>query len=196
MPASLARRGVRPMRSAVNWMLLGLVIDRSSYGYELAQRFQRLYGRAFPIVDSQVYSGLEALEIRSLVEVEARTAAAADGQPKPRYRATPEGIASYEGWLVAQWKAEPHRQETLLRQLAVFADDPDAALQMLAALEREYLKGAGRAGEGVPGRGVGPSKQIVDALVAEQQRIAVGGTLQWLAFARELFEARAKQVVR
>jgi DNA-binding PadR family transcriptional regulator len=29
------------MRSLVNWALLGLVIERPSYAYELARRFER-----------------------------------------------------------------------------------------------------------------------------------------------------------
>jgi len=179
------------MRSARNWMLLGLVIDRPSYGYELAQRFQRLYGRAFPFADSHVYTALEALESRGLVEV-APSSPAGAGQPKPHYRATAQGIESYEAWLVAQWEAEPDRQETLPRQLAVFADDPESALQFLETIEREYLKGAGRAGSGRSSTEKA-NLGLVDALVAEQRRIAVGGTLQWLAFARELFEARSRQ---
>ena len=31
------------MQSPVNWALLGLVIERPSYAYELAQRFERTY---------------------------------------------------------------------------------------------------------------------------------------------------------
>lgn len=31
------------MRSPLNWALLGLVIQRPSYGYELVQRFERIY---------------------------------------------------------------------------------------------------------------------------------------------------------
>lgn len=180
------------MRSARYWMLLGLVIDRPSYAYELVQRFQRLYGRAFPINDSQVYPGLAALQGQGLVEVDLSVPGSA-GQPKPHYKATAQGIASYEGWLVAQWEAEPYRQETLLRQLAVFADDPASALQLLDTVEREYLRGAGHVGAGGSRTGRAPRLGLIDSLVAEQQRIAVGGTLQWLAFARELFEARSRQ---
>ena len=33
-----------PMHSPVNWALLGLIIERPSYAYALAQRFERTYG--------------------------------------------------------------------------------------------------------------------------------------------------------
>lgn len=37
-----------PMRSPVNWTVLGLVIERSSYGWELWTRFERLYDDVMP----------------------------------------------------------------------------------------------------------------------------------------------------
>ena len=38
------RAEATPMRSPVNWALLGLIIERPSYAYNLAQRFERRYG--------------------------------------------------------------------------------------------------------------------------------------------------------
>ena len=50
------------MRSPINWALLGLVIQRPSYGYELVQRFERTYEDALELSSpSQVYTALDAL---------------------------------------------------------------------------------------------------------------------------------------
>ena len=39
------------MQSPVNWALLGLVIERPSYAYELAKRFERTYGSVLVAVE-------------------------------------------------------------------------------------------------------------------------------------------------
>lgn len=197
MAAEAARRQTdRAMRSATNWTLLGLVIDRASYGWELTQRFKRLYGEVRPVAQSHVYAALDALEARGMIEIVPAgemqgLAVEVARQPRPHYRATAFGRRSYEDWLVEQVSVERRNQELWVRQLAVFADDPDAALRVIDLFEQEYLRGAGKAGHPVRS-GAGPSRQeILDALVDEQQRLSMGAMLPWLRFARELFERAA-----
>jgi DNA-binding PadR family transcriptional regulator len=192
MAANLARnRGERAMTSPVNWALLGLVINRASYGLELAHRFERAYGDVLPVSgDSHVYSALDRLETRGLIEIVPGTEITR--QPKPHYRATELGVQSYENWLVEQVDAERRRQELWVRQLAVFTLAPDAALNVIDRFERQYLKTAGQAGHARQGMGDARS-ELIDGLVAEQQRLAVGGMLSWLQFARSSFEALASK---
>lgn len=188
MAANTAKsRGAREMTSRVNWALLGLVISRSSYGLELARRFERTYGKVLPLSgESHVYSALDGLERRDFVEVV--PSPGIGRQPKPHYRATPLGIRSYEDWLVEQVEAESRRQELWVRQLAVFAHDPEAALHVIDRFERQYLKKAGQAGR--PRADAADSRsELIDGLVAEQHRIAVGGMLSWLRHAHARFEA-------
>jgi len=57
------------MRSPVNWALLGLLIERPGYGYDLCQRFKRTYGKSIELsCQAQIYKGLDALEERGLIE--------------------------------------------------------------------------------------------------------------------------------
>jgi DNA-binding PadR family transcriptional regulator len=181
-----ARRGSRAMTSPVNWGLLGLVISRPSYGLELAHRYERTYGEVWPMSsDSHVYPVLDALEGRGLIET--IPGVGAGRQPKPHYRATALGVRSYEDWLVQQVDAEARRQELWVRQLGVFANDPNVALAVLDRFEEAYLRRAGKIG-GTDHDQAGTASALVDALVAERQRIAVGGTLSWLRSAREGFQ--------
>jgi DNA-binding PadR family transcriptional regulator len=194
MGVSTARsaRNARAMTSSVSWALLGLVISRSSYGWELAHRFERTYGDVLPVSsESHVYSALNTLEARGLIEIVPGTEIGR--QPKPHYRATPLGISSYEDWLVEQVDAERRRQELWVRQLAVFAHDPVAALHVIDRFERQYLKRAGQVGGRRDGAASDPRLDLIDGLVAEQHRIAVGGMLSWLRSARDRFEAIAKR---
>lgn len=186
----------RAMTSPVSWALLGLVIARPSYGNELYQRFLRVYGDVLPISShSHIYSALNTLQARGLiapmpgVDVLAR-------QPKPHYQATQSGVESYVEWLVQQVDAERRRQELWVRQLAVFAHNPSAALDVLGRFEHQYLKGAGQVGRQPAEAARGSRDELIDALVAEQQRIAAGGMLTWLRHAHNTFEARSQSVAR
>src|SRR5258708_7307432 len=82
------------MRSPVNWSLLGLVIQRASYGYELVQRFERAYGEALELSSpSQIYTALDILARHRLIELLPPSESAEHSrQPKPHYRATAAGI--------------------------------------------------------------------------------------------------------
>lgn len=187
------------MTSPVSWALLGLVISRSSYGFELAQRFERTYGEVLRVSsESHVYGALSRLEERRLVEIV--PGAEIGRQPKPHYRATPLGVRSYQDWLVEQVDAESRRQELWVRQLAVFAHDPQTALHVIERIERRYQKRAGQAGSppGLAGTVTGhrdEQREVVDGLVAQQRRLAVGGMLSWLRHAHARFEALAGSVV-
>jgi DNA-binding PadR family transcriptional regulator len=183
------------MTSVVNWTLLGLVIERPSYGLELANRFQRVYADVLPVSgDSHVYSALDALEARELIEN--IPGIGIGRQPKPHYQATLLGVRSYEDWLVEQIDAQRRRQELWVRQLAIFAHDPGAALHLLGRYERQYLKAAGRTGHPLEGSPINSRGELIDGLVAEQQRLAVGGILSWLRYAHARFEALARGVAR
>jgi DNA-binding PadR family transcriptional regulator len=191
MGATAARkRGEKAMTSAVNWALLGLVIDRSSYGLELAHRFQRVYADVLPVSsESHIYSALDALKLRGMIEIVPGTEFVR--QPKLHYQATSFGARSYEDWVVTQIDEERRRQELWVRQLAIFAHDPDAALHMIGRFERRYQDGAGQIGRTPRGTGAASRTELIDELVAEQRRLAAGAMLSWFQFAYERFEVRA-----
>ena len=98
----LKRERAVAMRSPVNWTVLGLVIERQSYGWELWKRFERLYGDVLAVgSDSNIYAALNKLRENGFIEeVEGSRSGVPDAtrQPKPHYRATVEGLEAYEAW--------------------------------------------------------------------------------------------------
>lgn len=171
--------------------MLGLVIERPSYGLELFNRYQRRYAETWPVsAASHVYAALDALRDRGLIESMA-TAVDGDRQPKPHYRATRLGVRSYEDWLVEQVDQARRRQELLVRQLGTFVQSPPAALRVLSRLERQCLQTAGDGTAATTAATSGSREELVDWLVAERQRLDVGGTLAWLRHAAGIFEALA-----
>lgn len=188
MPTRSVKKATgRPMTSEVYWALLGLAIERPSYGREYYHRYQRVYGDVHPVSsESHIYSALDALSGRGLIE---EVPGPGDSrQPKPHYRATALGVRSYVGWIVEQVEAERRRQALWVRQLAIFVDTPAVALLILDRLRDQYLAQAGRAGS--IGGAQGSREQLVEDLLAEHQRIGTGGMLKWLDHAVDSFQAR------
>jgi DNA-binding PadR family transcriptional regulator len=185
-----------PMHSAVNWALLGLVIERPSYAYELAQRFERIYGEMLSLSStSHVYTALGTLKSRSLVEELPGTREG--GQPKPRYRATPDGVRDYRKWLLAQVGEERRRQRLLIVQLTALTRDPQTASEIVAEYEQACLAGALNAqippAESSDANG---SADVSALLIAEEDRLAVGAKLAWVQYARQELKRIASSQAR
>jgi DNA-binding PadR family transcriptional regulator len=189
-------RGVAGMSSPVNWALLGLVIERASYGYELALRFERAYGEVLPVSStSHIYAALNALEARAFVEkVPASVEPHAAGrQPKPHYRATALGDHAYREWLVGQVWEERRRSRLFVRELAIFARDPETALRVIEGHEQVCLQQAAGAPAGAaPQTDGAPGGELVRRLLCEEARLAIDARLSWLEFARREFEGLTK----
>ncbi len=191
------RRAQAPMTSAVNWALLGLIIERPSYAYELAQRFERVYGDTLTLSStSHVYTALGALASRALVEE--FPGSGTERQPKPHYRVTALGIDSYRDWLVAQVGEDRRRQRLFAIQLAGLARDPEAALDVLDRYRHACLEEAGpipiptwngnRNQNGAHDHG---GSELAERLLCEENRLAIGAKLSWVQYVRRELKALA-----
>jgi DNA-binding PadR family transcriptional regulator len=182
------------MRSLVNWALLGLVIERPSYAYELAQRFERTYDGVLSLSSiSHVYTALGTLKERELVEEVPGTRSGR--QPKPHYRASELGVEEYRKWLMGQIEEERRRQRLSVVHLAALGRHPEQALEVIDGYERACLAQArdtpiaARAGDE-------RSADLIARLVSEGDRLAVGAKLAWVQYARREFKALASRARR
>jgi DNA-binding PadR family transcriptional regulator len=185
------------MQSPVNWALLGLIIERPSYAYELARRFERTYEGVLSLSSvSHVYTAIAALKERSLIEEVPGTRSGR--QPKPHYRASEQGIADYREWLVDQVGEDRRRQRLFVVQLAALTRDPVAALDVVERYEQACLAEARNIPIPSTDSETAPAGAVLRArLVAEENRHAVGAKLAWAEYARRelkaLVNARAPQ---
>jgi DNA-binding PadR family transcriptional regulator len=178
-----------PMHSPVYWALLGLVIERPSYAYELAQRFERTYDGVVALSSvSHVYTALATLRSRSLIEEVPGTRAGR--QPKTRYRATAAGIDGYREWLIGQVGEDRRRQELLVLQLTSLTRNPELALAVMDGYEQACLAQATSpplARERL--EGVDARSRLRERLMAEENRLAAGAKLAWIEYARRELKA-------
>lgn len=184
------------MRSPVNWTVLGLVIERPSYGWELWKRFERLYGDVLAVgSESNIYAALNKLRENGFIEeVDGSRNWMPDAtrQPKPHYRATAEGLEAYEGWLIAQEREHSRRLLQFARQLGAFARQPQTALAILGRYEQACLDDKQAR---IPTTSEFPAHVVpglADRLASSYGRSIKTATLGWIAYARQEFEALVK----
>jgi DNA-binding PadR family transcriptional regulator len=176
------------MHSSIAWALLGLLIERPSYGYELAQRFERTYEDMLTLSSTaRIYTALETLSARGLIEEtpagDRRTALARE--PKPHYQATEQGNAAYEVWLLAQIGEERKRSQLFARQLAML--EPEQALEVIDRYEQECLTETAPSAQSEPTRETAAG--IAARLAQAEDRLALDARLSWLEYARNELKA-------
>ncbi len=179
------------MQSPVNWALLGVVIERPSYAYELAQRFDRTYQGALSLSStSHVYTALRALLERELIE---EVPGSGTGrQPKPCYRVTGEGLTDYQRWLVGQLSEERRRQRLFAIELAALMSEPELAGEVIDGYEQACLKEGGTGTPHSRSDGADDTEaQLATRLASEENRLAVGARLQWVQYVRRELKALA-----
>lgn len=182
------KKTASPMQSAVQWALLGLVIERPSYGYELAQRFESAYDGMLHLSGiSYVYTALDTLQRRTLIEEIPGTRSGR--QPKPRYRATAEGIDSYKERLTTQIQEDFRRSRLFARQLAVFAHQPEAALEVIERYGEACLEEASAMPIPSPATPLDGVSGLAARLVLEESRLSMEAKLPWVEYARREFRA-------
>jgi DNA-binding PadR family transcriptional regulator len=178
------------VKVGTKYAVLGLLLERPSYGYELLVRFRRAFDVAqWGITPQGLYASLDRLERDGLIEpVDARDRGASRRQPKTPYHVTPSGERELQRFLDAPMGAEPSRPELLVRLQCVASSDADGLLQMLDGYERACRDELGRIGGEAP---VARSGSLLARLALEERRIGVQARLTWIDHARDELRATA-----
>jgi DNA-binding PadR family transcriptional regulator len=191
MGAGKVREQQSPMQSPVNWALLGVVIERPSYAYELAQRFDRTYDGALSLSStSHVYTALRSLLERKLIE---EVPGSGTGrQPKPCYRASDGAIEQYKQWLVGQLSEERRRQRLFAIELAALMSEPELARAVIDGYEQACLQeGSESPLPPHSGSREDPSSRLAERLVSEENRLVLDARLRWVQYVRRELRAIA-----
>jgi DNA-binding PadR family transcriptional regulator len=96
--------------------VLGLVIERPGYGYDLARRLEERFGSS-GFAPTGVYSALDQLSSDELVRSAGSREGAVNERAAPRtiYEATPKGVDHFEEWMVGSSSLAPVRDELYMK---------------------------------------------------------------------------------
>ncbi|MDO8209011.1 PadR family transcriptional regulator [Conexibacter sp. CPCC 206217] len=122
----------------MKYAVLGMLIERRGYGYDLANRLQRRLGPGFRAAFGTVYVALDQLAKEQLVAEAKRVQVGR--QVKVYYEATPAGVERFAAWMRESLSREPLRGELYLK-LAVAQGAHLALLRNeLERMERDCLR--------------------------------------------------------
>jgi DNA-binding PadR family transcriptional regulator len=103
---------------ALKHVLLALLMDEPSYGYELNRRFEEALGPLWPLREAQVYNNLRALEEAGLVTLEARVAQ--ENLPdRKRYAVTEVGQRELQEWLISPVRSSRQLKDDFYLKLSI-----------------------------------------------------------------------------
>ncbi len=183
--------------SAHAWLVLGLVIERPSHGYEIVQRYDDRFGWLLPISSSGVYGDLERLRGDGFLEEIAEEQPVGDARSRSRrcLRATRLGAQSYRGWLAGRMRNNPQRFELLGRLASSAALGVRGAIDVLERFESECvreLKALPLLDERV-GAGECDADELAKWLAIDRQRRALRADLDWVSDAMRLYAKRREK---
>jgi DNA-binding PadR family transcriptional regulator len=171
--------------SLIDSVILALVVDRPSYGYELHERFERRFGEFVSIRLANVYDALRRLEKGEYVEVVGHSGSR--GRPRVNYRATTGGIEACQSWLVERLREDPQRLALLSRLASTSLRRANAMLEVIDRYEEECMLEARQIAMPVQVEDPASSDatgELLCELIVEQRRRVVDAQLEWCAYAR------------
>lgn len=116
--------------------VLGLVIERPGYGYELTKRLGERVG-GYQLADNAVYPALDSLERAGLIRRRDR-----DGRAHRQriwFEATPNGHEEFAAWMGTPSEVAPLRGALRMKIAVATVDDLPQLIEETRAQERECL---------------------------------------------------------
>jgi DNA-binding PadR family transcriptional regulator len=178
-----------PTRYAV----LGLLLERCGYGYQLVQRLKERLGPAWQLNPSSVYAALDLLDAEGLV----RPRAADEAEPEPLqrrarrlvYEITESGRCAFHDWISRpSARQEPIRPELHLKVAFARPEDVPAILLSLAQEER-LIESVRR--ELLDRESIGSDRSLPASLVHRGAIHRLDADLSWIVLTRDALQALA-----
>lgn len=175
--------GNAKLKPSVRLAVLGLLLERPSWGYELVARFERGFGGqpgGWNVTAAAIYQALRHLEQGGLIELlgsddEDAPSDFSQRSKRQRYRASGDGARTMREWLAAPMPSSPSQEELLIRLRFRGADDQTlrAMLKSHAEVCLEELRRIAAV----------TAHTRMERLVKEDRRLAVQARLSWIDFA-------------
>jgi DNA-binding PadR family transcriptional regulator len=181
---------------SVKYAVLGLLVQRRGYGYDLVQRFEEQVGSAWQLNAGAIYVALDKLEQEGLV----RPVPSPDGAPPTRrrtmrgaprvtYEATREGVERFEDWMATGSSRSPLREELHLKLALSQPRNLPRLIELTYEQEQDCLERLERHRErdGVEDLLASPQPwaTVASVMVRDAEVAQLQATVEWLRRVRE-----------
>jgi DNA-binding PadR family transcriptional regulator len=168
--------------------VLGLVIERPGYGYDLARRLEDRCG-AWGWERSGVYSALDQLTRDGHVRSEKAKSRAGSARSAPRaiYESTAEGVDYFREWIARSTSPSPVRQELDLKILFSGPEFLPRLIDQTWAQEQmciDQLRALSATAQTPPVNGARTWREVAPALQREAEIKLLQVRVEWLQTAR------------
>jgi DNA-binding PadR family transcriptional regulator len=176
--------------SLIDFAVLSLMIERSSYGYRMSDEFDQRFGGFLSLSQSNLYDVLKRLEGEGYIEVAGQSGSR--GRPRIHYRSTDAGAAAYRAWLAECLRDDPQRLGLLSRLASTSLGRGEAMLDVIDRYAEECLAEARELETPLPRDATavaGACSELMEDLISEERRRVVAARLGWIAYARGRIDA-------
>lgn len=189
-----AREDIRANVPATCWLVLTLVIEKPSYGYEIGQRYERRFGTFQPTSKSSIYGALAKLEEAGLAAPLPPAPGSLRGNRRMRVAYTPTSSAmpAHRHWITAPVTDEHWHRELFVRIATAHLHGISTVLGLLESYARLAEQHQERIEELVAERCAGEQQSVRSLsalqLLSEQQRVTAA-RIAWATSARRELHA-------
>lgn len=183
--------------------VLGLVIERPGYGYDLARRLQERFGSS-GFAPTGVYSALDQLGAEALVRSAGSRTDSANERAAPRmiYEATSKGIDYFEQWMLGGSSLAAVRDELYMKIALSKPHNLSRLIELAQTQERDCLARLEdlRQPAGRSRRTTREWSEVAVLLVRDAEIKQLQARVEWLQKARAVMDklngAQARSVTR
>jgi DNA-binding PadR family transcriptional regulator len=184
---------------SAKYAVLGLVIERPGYGYQLAQRLEERFGCS-EFAPSGVYSALDQLSRDSFIRSAGQMGGGPNRRAAPRtiYEATEEGVDHFEAWMLEASPAPPLRDELHMKIALCRPVDLPRLIDMVHGQELACVGRLSDLKQRAEEDAADPQEwsSLMRTLARDAEVAVWNARIEWLQSARELLEQLCEESER
>jgi DNA-binding PadR family transcriptional regulator len=185
-------------RSPVSWLVLALLIEQPSHGYELSQRYDERFGSFASLSVPRIYAALDRLRDAGMIEavvLDSAKPARKQHLMRRSYRATSSGVGAYRSWVAERMHDDPQRPQLLARIASSGGLGLEGVLEVIDTYERSCIEELQALPTDTEQLELGECsvEEVTRFLVADQQRRELSARREWAIHARRVVQAQIRR---
>ncbi|HEX5308008.1 MAG TPA: helix-turn-helix transcriptional regulator [Solirubrobacteraceae bacterium] len=182
--------------SLAAWLVLGLVIQQPSHGYEIYQRFER-YGAVLQLSRSSVYAVLNRLRgMRMIEQIDLEPVGPVSRKLESRrsFRATGLGASAYRRWVAERIGEDTQWTQVMAQVACASLLGVDDLASVVDWFESDSLREMKELPTSDPEQASLDVESIVEMLILDKRRREMRARIEWATYARHVLHRHGARV--